>query len=97
MLDVKITLTQIFSKIYRVICEYSQFDRVKYNFDKWGVEVLDVEYTDICTLQVRVIDGLAGPFLEGEFYSRDEVTSRPTNLPVTRVNPPLHTTQSHQG
>ena len=64
---------QVFYKLYRVTCEYSQFDRVKYNFDKWGVEVLEVDYTDICTLQVRVRDELAGPFLEGEFYLREEV------------------------
>ena len=64
---------QVFYKHYRVTCEYSQFDRVKYNFDKWGVEVLDVEYTDICTVYVRVRDELAAPFLEGEFYEREEI------------------------
>ena len=58
----------VFYKHYRVTCDYAQFDKVKYNFDKWGVEVLDTQYTDICTLYVRVRDELAAPFLEGEFY-----------------------------
>ena len=59
---------QVFAKLYRVTCDYAQFDKVKYNFDKWGVEVLDAEYTHLCTLHVRVRDELAAPFLEGSFY-----------------------------
>jgi len=59
---------RVYFKQYRVTCEYSQFDKVKYNFDKWGVEILDVEYTDKCTIYVKVRDEEAGPFLDGEFY-----------------------------
>ena len=59
---------QVFSKIYRVTCDYAQYDKVKYNFDKWGVEILDTQFTDICTINVRVRDELAAPFLEGGFY-----------------------------
>ena len=55
-------------KKYRVTCEYARFDKVKYSFDKWGVEVLDIRYTEICTLYVRVRDELAVLFLEGGFY-----------------------------
>ncbi|MCL2377976.1 MAG: YigZ family protein [Defluviitaleaceae bacterium] len=53
---------------YRVICEYPQYDKAKYNFEKWGVEILDTQYTDTCTIYVRVRDELAQPFLEGGFY-----------------------------
>jgi len=64
-------IVQAFSKIYRVICEYPQFDKIKYNFDKWGVEVLEVIYTEKCTLYVQVHDATAEPFLEGEFYKKE--------------------------
>jgi len=66
-------IEQVFSKLYRVTCDYSQFDRVKYNFDKWEVEILDVQYTEICTVYVRVMDLLAEPFLDGAFYEREEI------------------------
>jgi len=64
---------QVFYKQYRVTCEYSQFDKVKYNFDKWGVEILEVEYTERCTVYVQVRDELAVPFLDGAFYEREEI------------------------
>jgi len=59
---------QIFYKHYRATCGYAQYDKVKYNFDKWGVEVLDTQFTDTCTIYTRVRDELAQPFLEGGFY-----------------------------
>ena len=59
---------QVFSKLYRVTCDYAQYDKVKYNFDKWGVEILDTQYTHEITIYVRVHDELAAPFLEGGFY-----------------------------
>ena len=62
---------QVFYKHFRVVCEYAQYDKVKYNFDKWGVEILDTQYTDICTIYVRVRDELAPPFLEGGFYTTE--------------------------
>ena len=68
---------QVFYKHYRVICEYSQYDKVKYNFDKWGVELLDTQFTDICTIYVRVRDELALSFLEGEFYVREFLRTEP--------------------
>ena len=64
---------QVFSKLYKVTCDYAQFDKVKYNFEKWEVEILDIQYTDICTVYVRVLDLLAEPFLEGAFYKREEI------------------------
>ncbi|MCL2528348.1 MAG: YigZ family protein [Defluviitaleaceae bacterium] len=66
-------IKQVFSKLYRVVCEYPQFDNVKYNFDKWELGIVDIEYTDKCTLYVQVKDELAGPFLEGTFYKREEI------------------------
>jgi len=64
---------EVYFKLYRVNCEYAQFDKVKYNFDKWGVEILDIGYTEKCTLHVRVLDELAEPFLDGAFYEREEI------------------------
>jgi len=69
---------RLFYKHYRVTCEYAQFDKVKYNFDKWGVEISDTQYTDICTLYVRVQDELALPFLEGGFYASYYLSSSHT-------------------
>jgi len=64
---------EVYFKLYNVVCEYAQFDKVKYNFDKWGVEIIDVGYTEKCNLYVKVLDELAAPFLEGEFYEREEI------------------------
>ncbi|MCL2405494.1 MAG: IMPACT family protein [Defluviitaleaceae bacterium] len=64
-------IVQVFYKHYQVTCDYAQYDKVKYNFDKWGVEVLDTQFTDTCTIYVRVQDELAQPFLEGGFYTID--------------------------
>ena len=66
---------QIFYQHYRVVSDYSQYDKVKYNFDKWGVEILDTQFTDTCTILVRVKEELAPPFLEGEFYSKEFLKS----------------------
>ncbi|MCL2360306.1 MAG: YigZ family protein [Defluviitaleaceae bacterium] len=63
---------QLFYLHYKVTCDYSQFDKVKYNFDKWGVEILDTIFTENIILQVCLQDELAGPFLDGEFYTREK-------------------------
>jgi len=60
---------QIFTKLYKVTCTYSQLDKVKYNFGKWGVEILNIDYTDHCMAIVQVRDELAEPFLNGGFYT----------------------------
>ena len=57
------------SKLYRVSCGYSQLDKLKYQFNKWGLEIQEIHYTDHCEAQVRVRDDLAEPFLQGSFYS----------------------------
>jgi len=68
---------RVYFKHYRVTCEYAQFDKVKYNFDKWGLTITGVEYTENCTLYVQVRDELA-PFLEGAFYERTLLSSSHT-------------------
>ena len=55
----------IIIKFYKITCAYSNLDRVKYNFDKWGLEVLDWIYTDQCQAIVKVKEEQAGIFLEG--------------------------------
>ena len=55
-------------KWYRVTCTYPHLDRVKYNFDKLGIETLEWEYTDQCQVVVRVSADQDEAFLEGNFY-----------------------------
>ena len=62
-------MEEILSAIYKVHCVYNQFDKIKYNFDKWGIEILDVEYTDHCLLTVRVTEAQESLFFSGEFYT----------------------------
>ena len=57
------------SKLYRVICEYPQLDKAKYQFNKWGLEILEAIYTDHCEMVLRVQDDLAEPFMQGGFYT----------------------------
>jgi len=66
-------MEQIFYSQYWVSCAYSQLDKVKYNFEKWGVEIQDIQYTDTCTLLVRVQDDTAEPFLDGDFYQINKI------------------------
>jgi len=66
-------IEQTFSKLYRVTSEYAMFDNVQYTLDKWSLEMLDIQYTDKCTLYVQVKDELSAPFLEGIFYEKDEL------------------------
>jgi len=64
----------VLSKQYLVTCEYPQLDRVKYQFDKWRVEILTINYTDNCQMVVCVQNDLAEPFLQGKFYTFEELT-----------------------
>ena len=58
----------IISTLYQITCVYSNFDKLKYNFDKWGIEIVDIVYTDICTLTVRVTNSQETLFHSGDFY-----------------------------
>lgn len=61
-------MEEIISKIYTITCAYNRYDKVKYTFDKWGIEILNTEYTDHCLLQVRVTEAQAQEFLESDLY-----------------------------
>lgn len=58
---------------YRVICNYPNFDKTKYFFEKTGIEISEISYTDICTLTVRVKDAHAAEFLGGTGYSFEKI------------------------
>ena len=44
----------VITKIFKVTCDYSKFDKTKYNLDKWGIEILNVSYTEACAITVSV-------------------------------------------
>ena len=54
---------------YLVTCSYSNLDRVKYNFNKQELEVVNWDYTDICQAIVRVKEFQEEEFQKGEFYT----------------------------
>ena len=54
---------------YLVTCSYSNLDRVKYNFNKQDLEVVNWDYTDICQAIVRVKEFQEEEFQKGEFYT----------------------------
>jgi len=54
---------------YLVTCSYSNLDRVKYNFNKQELEVVDWDYTDKCQAIVRVKAYQEEEFQKGEFYT----------------------------
>jgi putative IMPACT (imprinted ancient) family translation regulator len=59
----------IIYKNFRVVCDYKNFEKVKYDFEKIGVEILEISYTDICTLTVRVKEARVSQFMQGAGYS----------------------------
>jgi len=59
---------EIICTLYQVTCAYNRFDKLKYTFDKWGIEILDISYTDHCKLTVQVTEAQEDLFLGGEFY-----------------------------
>ena len=59
---------EILFKIYRLTCHYNQFDKLKYNFDKWEIEIQNVEYTDHCLITAKVTEHQESVFQSGDFY-----------------------------
>lgn len=59
----------VITTAYRITCPYPNLDRVKYNLNKWGIEVLHWDYTEECTAIVQVREEQAPDFLGCEFYS----------------------------
>ncbi|MCL2457054.1 MAG: YigZ family protein, partial [Defluviitaleaceae bacterium] len=39
-------------KTHKIICEYTNLDKLKYNLDKNGIEVSEISYTEKCALTV---------------------------------------------
>jgi len=58
--------------MHLVTCTYSNLDRVKYNFNKADIEVLDWMYTDKCQAIVRIREDQAECFSEGMFYTYED-------------------------
>ena len=54
---------------YLVTCSYSNLDRVKYNFNKQELEIVNWDYTDKCQAIVRVKEYQEEEFQKGEFYT----------------------------
>lgn len=54
----------IISKDYKIICTYPRLEKVKYDFGQWGVEILDIVYTEHCEMKVRVREELTEQFLQ---------------------------------
>jgi len=63
---------------FRVQCAYNQFDNVKYHFNKWNIEIIDIEYSENCTLYVKMTDDNTDEFLKGNFYTHELID--PSNL-----------------
>ena len=62
----------LLSKVYRITCAYSNLDRIKYEYDKWEIEIIDWDYTDICTSVVRVTEHQTGIFDSISYYVRTQ-------------------------
>ncbi|MCL2420487.1 MAG: YigZ family protein [Defluviitaleaceae bacterium] len=59
--------------MHTVTCAYSNHDRVKYNFDKAGFQVLEWIYTDQCQAIVRIREDQFAEFSEGLFYTYEDL------------------------
>lgn len=69
---------QVFYKTYCVTCAYSNLDRVKYNLNTLGIEVLDWVYTEQCQAIVRMREEQTEFFLTSAFeYGIAEITDIP--------------------
>jgi len=50
---------------HTVTCTYARLDQVKYNLNKWGIEVVEWVYTDQASATVRVREAQAEEFFTG--------------------------------
>ena len=55
---------QIIYKLYRITCPYNQLDKIKYQFNKCGIEILDIKYTDHCEALVQVREEMTDQLLQ---------------------------------
>ena len=58
----------VITKTYKVTCDYSKFDKTKYNLAEWGIEILGIDYAEACTITVRVKEPQMENFLQGLGY-----------------------------
>lgn len=58
----------VLSKVYKITCAYPNLDRIKYEYEKWEVEVINWDYTDICTSFVRITEHQLGIFDSINYY-----------------------------
>ena len=61
----------VITKTFKVTCDYPKFDKTKYNLEKWGIEILDIDYAKACTITVRVKETQLESFLLGLGYGYD--------------------------
>ncbi|MCL2373578.1 MAG: YigZ family protein [Defluviitaleaceae bacterium] len=47
---------EILTQVYELTCPYNMFDRVKYDFGKLEIEIIDSSFTDKCVLTLRVTE-----------------------------------------
>lgn len=59
----------VISNIYHVVCPYANFDKVKYKFKKLDIEIIQISYTEICTIQVCVKEAHTLQFMQGVGYT----------------------------
>ena len=58
----------VITKTYIVTCDYPKFEKTKYNLAEWGIEILSIDYTETCTITVRVKEPQLESFLQGLGY-----------------------------
>jgi len=73
----------IISSIYEIICPYPKFDQLKYHLDKLGIEIVNVDYTDVCFLSVCVKEHDTEIFLK----TLEGLALQPTNKGINPLDP----------
>ena len=75
-LDAAGPVALVITKTYKVTCDYPKFDKTKHNLTEWGIEILDINYTETCTITVQVKEPQLESFLQGLGYGYvvEEVT-----------------------
>lgn len=54
----------IIYKNFSIVCPYSNLDKIKYSFEKLGIEISKISYTEVCTISVRVKEALVPEFMQ---------------------------------
>ena len=58
----------VITKTFKVTCNYPKFDKTKYNLEQLSIEILDINYTETCTITVRVKEPQMKRFLQALEY-----------------------------